>query len=142
MQTATHICSNCGREDRRNSRECEACAKYRRRTGRTRPVERIFGLVDPPQWIDPVWKAEASCRGTPVSWWVTSLPDDPEFDRSRERQDPSHLARARSICSGCSVAPRCLDLALALELHGIWGGTTSRERRLLATKRITETKSA
>lgn len=41
-------------------------------------------------------------------------------------------AEARAVCDGCSVRDECLSWALALpEKHGIWGGTTSRDRRAM-----------
>jgi hypothetical protein len=39
---------------------------------------------------------------------------------------------ARSICARCSALVACLDYAIANEIdHGIWGGTTSRQRRAI-----------
>lgn len=35
---------------------------------------------------------------------------------------------ARTICSGCGVRQACLDWAVRHEDHGMWGGTTPRER--------------
>ncbi|MFD7966657.1 WhiB family transcriptional regulator [Streptomyces zaomyceticus] len=40
--------------------------------------------------------------------------------------------QAKAICSDCSVRTRCLAYALDNRIeHGIWGGTTERERRRL-----------
>ncbi len=43
-------------------------------------------------------------------------------------------AAAKQVCSGCEVRRQCLQHALdTREAHGVWGGTTPRERsRLLA----------
>lgn len=39
---------------------------------------------------------------------------------------------AKSICRRCEVQDECLDYALREGLdHGVWGGTSERERRLL-----------
>lgn len=39
---------------------------------------------------------------------------------------------AKMVCSRCEVRAECLELALATaEPHGIWGGLSERERRLL-----------
>jgi len=39
---------------------------------------------------------------------------------------------AKRICAGCEVRAECLGYALAhREGHGVWGGTTERERRRL-----------
>ena len=48
---------------------------------------------------------------------------------------------ARGICARCTVRDQCLDLALELETewgvsrHGIWGGTSPRERDAIARQR-------
>jgi WhiB family redox-sensing transcriptional regulator len=43
---------------------------------------------------------------------------------------------AKRVCAACPVRQPCLDFALAInERHGIWGGTSERERRLLRRKR-------
>ena len=50
-------------------------------------------------------------------------------------------AVARKICAACTVREQCLELALALESewgisrHGIWGGTSPRERDVIARQR-------
>lgn len=50
-------------------------------------------------------------------------------------------ATVRSICAQCTVRDQCLDLALELEAewgvsrHGIWGGTSPRERDAIARQR-------
>jgi len=37
---------------------------------------------------------------------------------------------AKRVCAGCEVRAECLAYALAhRERHGVWGGTTERERR-------------
>ena len=45
------------------------------------------------------------------------------------------LARAERICAGCPVAAECLAVALDdLSLHGIWAGTSARERQYLRSE--------
>ena len=34
----------------------------------------------------------------------------------------------KSVCQGCPVIDECLNEAMRDELHGIWGGTTTRDR--------------
>lgn len=61
------------------------------------------------------WRAEALCAQV-----------DPELFFP-EQGFPSHHARA--VCARCPVATECLDWALTHhERHGIWGGTTARQR--------------
>lgn len=46
------------------------------------------------------------------------------------------LAAARAICGRCPVADQCLDYALDLGIkHGVWGGTSERDRRTLRKQR-------
>jgi WhiB family redox-sensing transcriptional regulator len=42
---------------------------------------------------------------------------------------------ARTICSGCGVRNECLEWAIRHEDHGMWGGTTPVERRMIRRKR-------
>jgi WhiB family redox-sensing transcriptional regulator len=45
-------------------------------------------------------------------------------------------ATAKRICAGCPVRVLCLNYALDNgEQHGIWGGKSKQERRLLLRKR-------
>ena len=47
-----------------------------------------------------------------------------------ERGEPS--APAKAICLACPVRVECLNYALSInERHGIWGGTSENERRVL-----------
>jgi len=45
---------------------------------------------------------------------------------------------AKRVCAGCEVRVECLAYALAhRERHGVWGGTTERERRRLRRGPVT-----
>ena len=45
---------------------------------------------------------------------------------------------AKAVCAGCEVRAECLAYALAhRERHGVWGGTTERERRRLRRAPVT-----
>ena len=48
---------------------------------------------------------------------------------------------ARRICMSCPVQDACLEYALAERIdHGVWGGTSERERRrILRARRIAAT---
>lgn len=68
---------------------------------------------------DMTWHDEGICRTT-----------DPEIFFP-ESGPPSR--DAIRVCNGCPVRRRCLQHALtAPEEHGIWGGTTSNQRRRIA----------
>jgi WhiB family redox-sensing transcriptional regulator len=42
---------------------------------------------------------------------------------------------ARRFCDDCAVKQECLDYAIAEEIfHGIWGGKSENQRRILAKK--------
>ena len=42
--------------------------------------------------------------------------------------------QAKKVCGGCDVREQCLQYALEFgEEHGIWGGTSGRERRKMNT---------
>lgn len=62
------------------------------------------------------WMADAACAGMD--------PDVFHPDRGEDARP------AKAICAACPVRQRCLDYALDARLkHGIWGGTSERERR-------------
>lgn len=42
---------------------------------------------------------------------------------------------AKAICRECPVRFECLNYALAQNLVGVWGGTTTEERKRLRRKR-------
>jgi WhiB family redox-sensing transcriptional regulator len=46
------------------------------------------------------------------------------------------VIKARKICAQCNVSAQCLEYALANQVeHGVWGGTSERERRRLQRTR-------
>ena len=67
----------------------------------------------------PGWTKRAQCRGEDPALFFPSV--------------GANAAKARAICSMCSVRQECLAYALAdPESAGVWGGTAERERRKLA----------
>lgn len=72
----------------------------------------------------PDWQRDALCR-EPAYATVTWYP---------ERGQPTQPAK--DICARCTVRPECLEYALAnSDKHGVWGGTSERQRRRLRTQR-------
>ena len=72
------------------------------------------------------WRDRAACRG----------PQAREFypPGRGERRDEKYRRglRAKDVCSRCSVVDDCLEYAVGIrETHGIWGGTSEVERRVL-----------
>jgi len=71
-----------------------------------------------------MWQVKAACRGPQAAVFFPP----PQFERKHERAERE--ARAKEICSTCSVVGDCLDYALEIrEPHGIWGGMNETERR-------------
>lgn len=69
--------------------------------------------------LTPNWREGGSCVGA----------HDPDIFFPPEN-DHEHLDPARSVCKGCPVLGSCLSEALSrTEIDGVWGGTTSAERR-------------
>lgn len=65
----------------------------------------------------PGWHDQAACAGHEPDLWFPTRGES--------------AVEAVAICLGCPVAGPCLDHALHHEEHGVWGGTSERERRRL-----------
>lgn len=76
----------------------------------------------------PVWRASASCRGLPISWFFEPVETVLEGG-----------VNVRDICRACPVQTDCLEEALTFEnkadLAGIWGGTDEVERKQIRKDR-------
>ena len=66
------------------------------------------------------WREQALCRDQPGLW-----------DHESER-DTNLIEEAKRICHACPVREACLRAAMAGDESGIWGGTTTFERLMLA----------
>ena len=67
------------------------------------------------------WRTQAACRGIDPSLWFPS-----------RGKRGVRLGLARAVCDACPVRQECLDYAVRNRiLHGVWGGTTEKHRRLL-----------
>jgi WhiB family redox-sensing transcriptional regulator len=76
------------------------------------------------------WQAKAACRGPQA---VVFFPPS-HFERKDEKQERE--ARAKAICSLCSVREPCLEYAIRIrEPHGIWGGLNEVERKQVLARR-------
>lgn len=68
------------------------------------------------------WMARGLCRAEPPSTFFPS--------------DGVGVEIARRICADCPVKPACLEYALRNGIdHGVWGGTSERERRRISRRR-------
>ena len=65
----------------------------------------------------PAWQQQAACHGMTALFFPTRGED---------------ARPARAICAGCPVRTECLDFAIdGGDHHGVFGGTSERERRSL-----------
>lgn len=70
------------------------------------------------------WMSGGACRGLELEVFFV---DD-------EAAEPS--ASVFAICDHCPVKARCLDWALTNRVsHGVWGGTTPKQRRKLLVRK-------
>jgi len=68
------------------------------------------------------WMSRGNC---------TSLSPDTFFPN-----DSVGVAAAQRVCAGCDVKAPCLEYALVNHLaHGVWGGTSERQRLRLQRNR-------
>jgi WhiB family transcriptional regulator, redox-sensing transcriptional regulator len=70
------------------------------------------------------WMAQARCRDLASTLFFPT--------------NSAGVAAARRVCASCEVANACLEYALDERLeHGIWGGTSERQRhRILRSRRV------
>jgi WhiB family redox-sensing transcriptional regulator len=52
------------------------------------------------------------------------------------RDGPRAADAAKKICGACFVRAQCLDEALRYDEHGVWGGTTEKERRVIKDRYV------
>lgn len=72
--------------------------------------------------MDTEWMAEGKCREVHPSTFFPS--------------DGVGVDLARRICAECPVRAMCLEYALRNRIdHGVWGGTSERERRRILRQR-------
>jgi WhiB family transcriptional regulator, redox-sensing transcriptional regulator len=73
-------------------------------------------------------------------WWVQAACQsaDPElfFPISAAGASAAVISRAKGICARCAIRQQCLEYAVETrQPHGIWGGTSEAERRLIVARR-------
>ena len=72
--------------------------------------------------MDTDWMAKGKCRELPPETFFPS--------------DGVGVDIARKICVDCIAKEPCLEYALGNHIdHGVWGGTSERERRRIARAR-------
>ena len=80
--------------------------------------------------MDSEWMGQGRCRDLDPAVFFPS--------------DGIGVQAAQRICSECPVKDPCLEYALANRVdHGVWGGTSERERRrILRRRRLTRLQAA
>lgn len=64
----------------------------------------------------------SACKDLPTRWFF------PERGES--------VREAKATCAGCRIRTDCLEFAMDNDIqHGIWGGTSERERKSLRRRR-------
>ena len=72
--------------------------------------------------LDTDWMAQGNCADKSPSIFFPS--------------DGVGVEAARRVCDGCPVKDQCLNYALDNRIdHGVWGGTSERERRRILKAR-------
>ncbi|MCO5319618.1 MAG: WhiB family transcriptional regulator [Microthrixaceae bacterium] len=75
------------------------------------------------------WMAEGNCAHKAPSLFFPS--------------DGVGVERAKKVCEGCPVATQCLEYAIANRIdHGVWGGTSERQRRRIIRARTKAAREA
>ena len=107
--------------------ETELCRTHA--DGQVRHRRRLIAIVgDVGQFLlreTSAWKEQAACRGMDASIFF------------QERGNARNEA-ARAVCATCEVRSECLEEGMSCS-HGVWGGLSVRERRMLRHKRETLT---
>lgn len=74
------------------------------------------------QVLDTEWMAQGNCADKPPSLFFPS--------------DGVGVEVAKRVCADCPMKATCLEYALSNRIdHGVWGGTSERERRRILKAR-------
>ena len=102
---------------------CMICGRHRAQSDSTPSACsacRSYALVLHLLKVPGEWVEEAVCAQCDPEVWFPV----------RGQGAPQATDRALRICGECPVRDECLQYALETEqLHGVWGGTTARERK-------------
>lgn len=73
--------------------------------------------------MDDNWMHHAACKGADPDWFHPT------------KETAHYYQNAFALCDQCIVRTPCLEYAMSFlpqnDLHGIYGGTTARERRAM-----------
>ena len=78
--------------------------------------------------MDTNWMAQGNCADKPPELFFPS--------------DGVGVEVAKRVCVACPVQERCLEHALRNRIdHGVWGGTSERQRRRILRARRSESET-
>lgn len=89
------------------------------------PVAEMAQLLNVNTARGTAWRRDATC--------ADGLTDPEVFFPEKGKYDTA--AEAKMVCAICPVRPECLREALITNPHGIWGGTTEKERIAIKKRR-------
>lgn len=86
----------------------------------------ILGSGDGVEWMS---HPERNCASGHPDDWFPAMAEDNGPPVGKTQRSRNRVRMARALCDGCPVAVQCLQHALDNdERHGVWGGTTPRQR--------------
>ena len=78
------------------------------------------------------------CRGMEITWMQNGTCNEKSADTFFPG-DGVGVEKAKKICQACPVKDTCLEYALKNRVdHGVWGGTSERQRRRILRARKVE----
>ena len=79
------------------------------------------------------WRSVAACRSADPDLYVILFPISDSGPALQQTM------AAKAICATCRVRRECLAFALRTgQVHGIWGGTTERDRAAVRRRTVSE----
>lgn len=107
------------RDAARRAAQAEERARYRAKAAAR---DDALPVIDLAALATQEWRQRAACR---------LVPDGQRWIFWPGKGDPQAIAAARTVCSSCPVATDCVAHAVAAGEHGVWGGTTDKDRQAM-----------
>lgn len=100
-------------------------------------TDEMWNVVDDQSWMD-----SANCKGMTHLFYSPHVHgpecNDQCIDGRKEKGRNQRVNQARQLCHGCTVKSECLQFAMVtMQLDGVWGGLTERERQDMRSVRRT-----